>query len=307
MRAKSVVPFIGIVSAVMVAAALVATRADGWSSRVRGVAASSILGERPSPASTPPALALQGRLVQFLLASPAIGRATPVVVYLPASYRSHPRHRYPVLYLLHGSPGGAVGFVLLGIPAVEDVLIAEHRIQPMILVMPQGLRGTEWANDPRPHSAWEMFVARDLVRAVDSRFRTIPSASGRAIAGLSEGGYGALNIAIHHPAEFHVVESWSGYESAGPNVFRRIPRLIAYNSPAQRVRMAAEALRAARTYFWFYVGRADPLRPQNERFAAELRSLRIDSRFFEAVGQHNHLLWGAEAPLALTAAAMRLA
>ena len=50
--------------------------------------------------------------------------------------------------------------------------------------------------------------------AVDRRYRTIRSGSGRAIGGLSEGGYGALNIGLHHPGRFRVIESWSGYQRA---------------------------------------------------------------------------------------------
>ena len=46
---------------------------------------------------------------------------------------------------------------------------------------------------------WETFVARDVVRAIDARYRTIRSGAGARVAGLSEGGYGALNIGIHHP------------------------------------------------------------------------------------------------------------
>ena len=61
---------------------------------------------------------------------------------------------------------------------------------------------------------WETFVARDLVETIDARYRTIRSPAGRAIGGLSEGGYGAINIGLHHPREFKVIESWSGYAEA---------------------------------------------------------------------------------------------
>src|SRR5204863_4119909 len=133
---------------------------------------------------------------------------------------SSPR-RYPVLYLLHGFPGRPAAFldtVRLGV--VEDVLTATHRAQPLILVMPSGSTGTfvdkEWADGYRPNESWATFVARDLVRAIDARYRTIQAGAGRALAGLSEGGYGALNIGLAHPGLFRVLESWSGYERADP-------------------------------------------------------------------------------------------
>jgi S-formylglutathione hydrolase FrmB len=62
-----------------------------------------------------------------------------------------------------------------------------------------------------PGNGWETFVTRDLVRAIDARYRTIPDGTARGLAGLSEGGYGALNIGLHHPGEFDLLESWSGY------------------------------------------------------------------------------------------------
>src|SRR5436305_14079586 len=86
----------------------------------------------------------------------------------------------------------------------------------MILVMPSGSTGTltdkEWANGVGAGEGWETFVARDVVHAIDSRYRTIAAQRGRAIAGLSEGGYGAVNMALHHHGEFRVVERWPGYE-----------------------------------------------------------------------------------------------
>ena len=93
---------------------------------------------------------------------------------------------------------------------------ADGRAQPLILVMPFGSTGTftdeEWVNGTAPGNGWTTFVAHDLVRYVDSHYRTIRTARGRAIGGLSEGGFGAVNIALHHRGEFSVVESWSGYK-----------------------------------------------------------------------------------------------
>src|SRR5207302_4168675 len=119
----------------------------------------------------------------------------------------------------------------------EDVVTTRQSGQPMILVMPFGSTGTftdkEWVNGYRPHENWETFVARDVVRAVDTRYRTIRSGSGRALGGLSEGGYAALNIGLHHPGEFGVLESWSGYVVADDikSVFGGDTRLLRWNSP----------------------------------------------------------------------------
>ena len=97
-----------------------------------------------------------------------------------------------------GRPGAFLATVRAGV--VEDELVALHKLRPMILVMPFGSTGSftdkEWANGVGHDDAWETFLARDVVRAVDQRYRTIANGSGRALAGLSEGGYGALNIGL---------------------------------------------------------------------------------------------------------------
>ena len=83
---------------------------------------------------------------------------------------------------------------------VEDELVAAHKAKPMILVMPFGSTGTftdkEWANGILPHEGWETFLARDVVHAVDTQFRTIRASWGRGIGGLSEGAPAVLMPAI---------------------------------------------------------------------------------------------------------------
>ena len=255
-----------------------------------------------------------GTTVRLHVTSAALGgRTQPVDVYLPPAYARHPNRRYPVLYLLHGVPGRPGAFlqtVRMGV--VEDELVALHRAQPMILVMPFGSTGSftdkEWANGVRPEDAWETFVARDLVQAIDARYRTIAAGRGRAIGGLSEGGYGALNIALHHPGEFRVVESWSGYTRA-PDigaVFGHRGELLARNSPLETFGATSRALRRAHTFFWFYSGTDDRFLAQNSAFADELRGARVPFRFFLVRGGHNWALWRGNAARAYLAAARRL-
>ncbi|HEY3184621.1 MAG TPA: alpha/beta hydrolase-fold protein [Gaiellaceae bacterium] len=256
----------------------------------------------------------QGTTVRMHVESPALGgRTQPVDVYLPPGYASHPHRRYPVLYLLHGVPGRPGAFlqtVRMGV--VEDELVALHRAQPLILVMPFGSTGSftdkEWANGVRPEDRWETFVARDLVGAIDARYRTIASGRGRAIAGLSEGGYGAFNIALHHPGEFRVVESWSGYTQAADigAIFGHRRELLARNSPLDTFAGAAPRLRRAHTYFWFYSGTDDRFLPQNAAFADELRAARVPFRFALVRGGHNWALWRGNAAGAYLAASRRL-
>jgi enterochelin esterase-like enzyme len=247
---------------------------------------------------------------RFYVASAALGgRSQPVDVYLPPGYASNPQRRYPVMYLLHGFPGRPGAFlrtVRMGV--VEDVLLAKHRIRPFILVMPFGSTGTftdkEWANGVGQNQGWETFVARDLVRAVDTRYRTIARGAGRVVAGLSEGGYGALNIGLHHPGEFKVLESWSGYERADnlKSIFGGDRALLAANSPLVTLPHAAAALRRDRTYVWGYSGTTDSFRGQNAEFVRELARAGIPHRFRLVRGGHNWSIWRAQAANALLVA-----
>ena len=246
--------------------------------------------------------------------SPALGGyPDAVTVVLPPGYANHPGQRYPVLYLLHGFPGGPAQYVNVGqVGAVEATLVAAGRMKPMILVIPTGTRSfladQEWANGVSRGNAWETFVAHDLVKAIDARYRTIPGARGRGIAGLSEGGYGALNIGLHHPGGFRLLESWSGYMQADhiPAVFGPSAARLAYNSPAYSVRRVVPQLRASHAFLWFYSGASDPLSAQNRAFAAELARLGVPHRFFEAPGRHDWRLWRALMPQALIIASDHL-
>ena len=116
------------------------------------------------------------------LPSPALGgRTERALVYLPAAYRTQPRLRFPVAYLLHGTPGDPrTAFVnSLHVAPRLDLLILRHRVRPLIVVMPPGSpstydRATEWANAPGRDARWFSYLTHDLIHAVDARLRTIP-------------------------------------------------------------------------------------------------------------------------------------
>ena len=267
-----------------------------------------------APPREPAYVTQPGTVQRILVASPSLGgRRQEAYVYLPSGYAQDPHRRYPVLYLLHGFPGRPLAFletVQLGV--IDDALTAKHRAQPLILVMPFGSTGTftdeEWVNGVGPRNGWGTFVARDLVRAVDARFRTIRSADARAIGGLSEGGYGAIDIALHHPHEFSVVESWSGYERPDKirSIFGSHLTALAANDPRILVRRVAPTLRRLGTYVWFYSGSTDPLHVQNGAFARELSQLRVAHHYFLVYGGHNWALWRDNARTAYLVAAERL-
>jgi enterochelin esterase-like enzyme len=255
----------------------------------------------------------RGALRTIFVRSAAIGgRRQKVLVYLPPGYGRHPRRRYPVLYLLHGVPGQPQQFFdadRLGV--LLDRLAG--RIRPLILVAPDGSTGVwtdkEWVDGVRPHEGWETYFARDVVHAVDTRYRTIARGAGRAVAGLSEGGYAALNIGLHHPREFRVIESWSGYMRADhiQSIFGGQRSRLAYDSPALRLPAVAAVLRRRHVFVWMYCGTRDSLRRQNAAFAIELLDYGVRHRFFTSPGAHTWRVWRPNARPALLVAARRLA
>jgi enterochelin esterase-like enzyme len=267
-----------------------------------------------APPRDPAYVHVRGTAARFYVTSTALGnRRQPVDVYLPPGYASHPHRRYPVLYLLHGVPGRPGAFlatVRMGV--VEDELVARDKAQPLILVMPFGSTDSftdkEWVNGVRRNEAWETFVSRDVVRAVEARYRTVRHGYGRALAGLSEGGYGAFNIGIHHPGEFGVLESWSGYERADDikSIFGNRRALLQRNSPLVSLPPVRLRLRRAHTFFWFYSGSNDRFEKQNNSFAGLLRREKLAYRYYVVRGGHNWAIWRGNAALAYLAAARRL-
>jgi S-formylglutathione hydrolase FrmB len=173
--------------------------------------ACAMLAGRAAAAPDPQLLGskqLSPRLQELTLRTPELATATHVRVLLPAGYAKHRKRRYPVLYLLHGASGDETSWTTQGEAATLTAKL------PLIVVMPDGGHGgfyTDWFNNgalgkPR----WETWHIRHLIPYVDSHYRTRPTRSERAIAGLSMGGFGTFSYAARHPDLFTAALSMSG-------------------------------------------------------------------------------------------------
>lgn len=141
-------------------------------------------------------------------------------VYTPAGYESG-RGKYPVLYLLHGMGGDEEAWLCTGRTAqILDNLIAQSKAEPMIVVMTNGC--PQHASAPgeshegmyKPYGVGAMdgsFESSfgDVVSYVDKHYRTIRKSSGRAIAGLSMGGFHSYYISANMPKTFDYVGLFS--------------------------------------------------------------------------------------------------
>ena len=137
-----------------------------------------------------------------------------VRVTLPNDYFQNVTARYPVLYLLHGGAGGNSAQWTTGGGTAEQ--ISDGR--PIIIVMPDGGKVgwfTNWVDQAQGAQDWAQFYLSQVIPWIDGNLRTVAARSGRAIAGLSMGGYGAVRLAQDRPDLFASVASFSGAVDLG--------------------------------------------------------------------------------------------
>ncbi|WP_369916103.1 alpha/beta hydrolase [Plantactinospora sp. KBS50] len=146
-----------------------------------------------------------GRLQYYRFATSAIGWNPGVNVLLPDGYHTSGK-RYPVLYLLHGGNQDFRTFHMY-----EDIVNLTAGRQ-LIVVMPDAATG--WYCNPvnsfvGPRN-WETFHMAQLLPWIDANFRTFAEYNGRAVAGFSMGGFGALKYTAKYYGHFCSVSSHSG-------------------------------------------------------------------------------------------------
>jgi S-formylglutathione hydrolase len=143
--------------------------------------------------------------------SPALGKTERYQIYLPDGYDKNTTQRYPVVYLLHGALGSHLTFSFT--KSILDQLIAGKAVQPMIVVMPNGSQGdfggSMWANSELYGKVAD-FVAKDLVKEVDTKYRTVAKQNARCIMGHSMGADGAVRIGLSNQDVFCGLASHSG-------------------------------------------------------------------------------------------------
>ncbi len=222
-------------------------------------------------------------------------------IYLPPGY--DPTGAYPVVYFLHGFWGSPSSFVHgLRLAKVADELIAAGAIRPFVGVMPPGgpitkTEDDEWAG------VWEDYVVSDVVPWTDSHLAVDPSTSGRVLAGLSAGGYGAVDIGLRHPGMFGTLESWGGYFMPfrdGP-FLHATRRVLDAHDPRLLVRREAPGLKRQHTRFFLSTGGSHG--SVNARwtyeYADELTRLGVDHELWVLPRAKRGHFWRSQLPAAL--------
>lgn len=280
----------------------------------------------PSPAVVWTTAAVSAPGVQYRTFTSKVARTNVSYhVYTPAQYAIESARRFPVLYWLHGTGGG-----LEGIPAISayfDAAIRAGRIPPMLIVFPNGMASSMWADSKDGRVPMESMVVHDLVPQIDATFRTQATRDGRLLEGFSMGGLGAARLGLRYPDVFGAMSMLG----AGPlDLDFNGPR--ARGNPAERAQIlrdvysddmnyytaqnpftVAEQYTAtfrgtsqALTRFRQIVGSLDFTAPANEDFRAHLARLAITQdyilvpnvghdvmRLFEVIGERNWAFYRA--------------
>ncbi len=235
---------------------------------------------------------MEPQVLSLSFTSAALGRAMPYSVYLPPDYGTTAR-RYPVLYMLHGMSGTNEEWQSYGIFDKADAMIRTGDLAPLIIVLPQGDKAYWVDHAVTDKQAWGRYMAQDVVREIDTRFRTLADSTHRAIGGVSMGAHGAVQLAFNYPGTFSVVGAHSlvlrRYDTA-PSYFG-LPADYAKRDPMELALAKTELLRSVD--LWIDIGEQDPWFGLAKQFDAELAGLKVTHAWHEWAGDHSASYWSA--------------
>jgi enterochelin esterase-like enzyme len=235
-----------------------------------------------------------------------------VYVYLPPEYfqSAYQHYKFPVIELIHGQPGAAQDWInVVGVEVTLNDLIQRRLAKPVVLVMPDANGGNgislQCLNQVRgPQDL--TYLARDVPDVIAHVLRVQPPGIGWGVAGFSEGGFCAVNMALRYRYLYSFAASMSGYFKPYPNKLTNPSRLVnpfggnrplrAQNTPIDEVRDLAPG--AHLPLFWLGAGMDDKADVSNaEYFAQELQPHQADVPLdLTPKGGHTMGTWHAEVP-----------
>lgn len=254
-------------------------------------------GEAPKDA---PQLTPKVTMRDVTFYSKALQRDMPYRIVMPLGDVAN--RKLATVYLLHGGGGGFRDWT-----NYSDV--AKYAEYGLLLVMPEG-DSSYYANAAeRPQDRYEDYIVKDLIEDVESKFPAISRREGRAIVGVSMGGFGAINLALRHPE----VYMFAGGLSAAVDVpsrpfsikrleqWRRFRAIFGpWEGPAQKSNdpfllvRSADAQNAA--YFFLTCGEQEGLLGPNRWFASLLQARHFQYEYHTTRGEHNWKQWNKWLP-----------
>ena len=224
-----------------------------------------------------------GKIDTILYKSKTVGATRKALIYTPPGYS--PEKKYPVLYLLHGIGGDEKEWFNQGQPQVIlDNLYAEKKIDPMIVVLPNGramkddrATGNIMAADKvQAFATFEQDLIKDLIPFIEKNYPVIKDSDHRAIAGLSMGGGQSLNFGLGNLDKF----AWVGGFSSAPNT--KQPQDLLPNP---------ELAKAKLKLLWISCGDKDGLITFSKRTHEYLNKNSVPHIYFVDHGYHDFKVW----------------
>jgi enterochelin esterase-like enzyme len=228
--------------------------------------------------------------------SPGNGTTRRITIYTPAGYENG-KEKYPVLYLLHGMGGDEEAWIALGRTSqILDNLIAQGKAKPMIVVMPNGNVIQEAAPGesslgfykptfqlPNTMDGKYEETFDDVIKFVESNYRVKAEKSGRAIAGLSMGGFHSLHISRYYPNMFDYVGLFSAAIIFDPKVTSKIYENIDGTLNTQ--------MKSGYKLYWIGIGKTDFLYKNVTDYRAKLDGMGMKYTYYESEGGHTWTNW----------------
>jgi enterochelin esterase-like enzyme len=228
--------------------------------------------------------------------SPGLGMDRRITIYTPPGYETS-RETYPVLYLLHGAGGDEEAWVSLGRAAqIMDNLIARGLAKPMIVVMPNGnvIQDAAPGEGSAGYYKPEFMVPKtmdgtyeatfmDVVNFMEGNYRVRAEKSGRAIAGLSMGGFHSLHISRYYPQTFDYVGLFSAAILPNQDVSSEVYKDI--DGTLKRQMENGYAL------YWIGIGKTDFLYRNVLDYRNKLDQMGLTYTYRESEGGHIWKNW----------------
>lgn len=223
-----------------------------------------------------------GKIDTITYASKTVGTNRRALIYTPPGFSK--KKKYPVLYLLHGI-GGDEKEWLQGRPqAILDNLYADKKIEPMIVVMPNGRamkddRAGGNVFDSAKVQAFATFekdLLNDLIPFIEKKYPVLTDQEHRAIAGLSMGGGQSLNFGLGNLDKF----AWVGGFSSAPNT--KTPEVLVPDP---------EAAKSKLKLLWISCGDNDGLIRFSKRTHDYLYEKNVPHIYYIEPGVHDFKVW----------------
>jgi enterochelin esterase-like enzyme len=202
-------------------------------------------------------------------------------IYTPPGYETETTRRYPVLYLLHGAGDDDEGWTRVGrLNLILDNLLAENRIRPMIVVMPNGhvWGGNNWKEDrARKVDAFHVDFFENIIPLTERLYHVEGSREMRAIAGLSMGGGQTIATGFTRPDLFGAYGLFSSglWPEVTPHLDKAIPSLR--ENPPKTI--------------WIGIGRRDFLFGHCTALRSRLEAAGVPFTYYEDDTGHSWRTW----------------